>query len=533
MAPSFPHTQVKSLVEWSNYSGTIAHHAIPLFCTPDPANAVGSTSGAMVPQGESIRSILAYCFSQPTPEPVRALGSRWSFSRIIEPSHVVIDPPNLNVILRLSQEDLTDAYKQGPGAEGRVPVFVEAGTTISAINRRLGQVGLALQTSGAGDGHRLAGCIATGTHGSALGIGAVHDTVLGVHLVVSPERAVFVQSASSPACVEEFADWLTTETGIVTQMIRDDDVFGAALVSLGSMGFVFSVVLETVPLYRLERATSVQRIDSSVLWKVIGDLDTSLMHPDRDDVPYHFDIVMHPYPEQGRIAAYATCLWKASADGVPFTSPDPLPPDTATDNMGLIGSLSDALGVLAGPLTTAVLQDVIGNQLETRYGNAHGTVAFPGEYFGPTTLPPGNGASTEIVVDHADAERAIRLVLDVLDRNAAFGRHLLGAIGIRFVPRTKSLLGMNIADMNCYIELPSIRNKDVLQVYADCWKMLRDQKVGFTCHWGQLHGLTPDQITDYFGDRAKRWKAARQQILDERARVVFGAPLLAEVGLHV
>jgi hypothetical protein len=412
-------------------------------------------------------------------------------------------------------------------------MFIEAGTTISAINRRLGQVGLALQTSGAGDGHRLAGCIATGTHGSALEIGAVHDTILGVHLVVSPERAVFVQSGSAPACVDGFADWLATETGIPTQMVRDDDMFGAALVSLGSMGFVFSVVLEAVPLYRLERVTSFQQLDSSVLWKLIGDLDTSLIHPNRDDAPYHFDIVMHPYPEAGRIAAYATCLFKTSAAGVPFSSPDPLPPDLATDNMGLIGSISDALGILDSPLTTGVLQDVIADQLSTRFGNADGTVAFPGQFFGPTTLPPGNGASTEIVVDQREAETVIRLILDVLERNAALGRHLLGAIGIRFVPRTKSLLGMNTAEMNCYIELPSIRNKDVLQIYADCWRMLRDQNIRFTCHWGQLHGLTPAQVVDYFGNRAQRWKSAREQLLDERARVVFGAPLLAEVGLHV
>jgi hypothetical protein len=199
--------------------------------------------------------------------------------------------------------------------------------------------------------------------------------------------------------------------------------------------------------------------------------------------------------------------------------------------MGLIASLANALGGVLSPLTTFVLQGILSSQLTSRYEGSDGAQLFPGLIFGPTALPPGAGASTEIVVDLADAERAIQIVRDVITENASQGRHLLGAIGIRFVPRTRSLLGMNIAARNCYIELPSIRNDDVLNVYRDCWSRLRNQGVRFTCHWGQLHGLTAEQVSDYFGDRVDRWKTARRALLSDEGRQIFGAPLLAEVGL--
>ncbi len=58
--------------------------------------------------------------------------------------------------------------------------------TINVVNRELSAKGLALQTSGASDGQTFAGAIATGTHGADMKVGALHDTVLAVHLVVSP-----------------------------------------------------------------------------------------------------------------------------------------------------------------------------------------------------------------------------------------------------------------------------------------------------------------------------------------------------------
>lgn len=532
MPATFSNDDTISLDAWSNYSGTLTTGSIPYVCTPEASDAELTPDAIMREQGDSIRRILDFCFSQPTPEPIRTMGSKYSFSSILRPSRVILDTPNMTKIRRVPVTMLTDGYQANRGAQGSgVPILVEGGTTVSSLNRRLANIGLALQTSGAGDGHRIAGCIATGTHGSALRVGAVHDTVLGIHLVISPDKALFVQSGTSPCCTEDWARWLEQQTGIPTEDCADDDAFHTTLVALGSLGIVFSVVIETIPLYRLQRKTTAFTADDATLWNAIDTLDTSALHPERQDAPHHFDVLFHPYPSGTGPGAWATLMWKTSAAGVPPTYPFPTPHDMASDTVGLIGSLAQALGGVV-PLSTEIIRAVIDAQLTTRMAGSDGTVAFPGEIFGPTTLPEGKGASTEIVLDQRDARRALAILFDVLDSQASQGNHLLGAVAVRFIPETRAFLGMNIRPMSCYIELPSISNDDVRTVYRACWNALRDAGIAFTCHWGQLHGMLPEHVQAYFGARATAWRNTRATLLSDNARKVFAAPLLREVGLH-
>jgi hypothetical protein len=524
MTPTFPHTHVKS-VAFSNYSGTI-QRAVPIHCTPEG----GTDPSVLRVHGDALRAIVAHCFAQNPPSTLRALGSTWSFSRIIEPGEVALDTANFTFIERIPSDFFTPPY-QARAARGFAPMFIEGGTQIAGINRRLGKdVRLALQTSGSGDGHRIAGCLATGTHGSALRIGAVHDTVLGFYLVVAPDRAVFVQSLSSQFCTDQVAPWLQQQSGIPTRNLADDDLFHAALVSLGSFGVAFGVVVEMAPLYRLKFKSVPRPRDDQEVWHAIRTLDTSRLHPEVAEAPDHFDVVMHPYPPGGSAPGLvATMMWKTSAANVPSASPLPAIPRASSDLMGFIAQLTDALGNrLTAPLALPILRDLISQQLGLHASTGE---VFPGQMFGPTTLPPGTGASTEIVVRHADAERALGVVDRILRQKEAQGDFLLGAIGVRFVPQTQALLGMNIFPMNTYIELPSIRSNAVLGIYRAVWDALEHDGIVFTCHWGQLHGITPARLARYFGPRVDTWKAARARLLGPVGSRVFAAPILAEVGL--
>ena len=525
--PIFPSTHVTSKTSWSNYTATISGRPIGIYCIPEG----GTDVSVLRKHGDSLRAILQYCFDRN--QPLRVLGSAWSFSRVVEPSDVVLDPGNMNFIEPVPSFLFTASYRTR-AVQGFTPMFIEGGTQIADINRRLANdVRLALQTSGAGDGHRLAGALATGTHGSALGIGALHDTVLAVYLMVAPNQALLVQSASSPVCTDAAAAWLQNQTGVPTAMVTDDDQFHAALVALGSLGVVFGVVVETVPLYQLRYSRVVRPWSDQAVWAAIRTLDTTPLHPETAATPYHFDVVMHPYPPNNGPGLFASMMWKVPAEGVPATSPLPAIPLGSSDLMSLVARLTQsALAHLLQPLTQFALQQYISSELANNAANAQGR-AFPGEMFGPTTLPPGSGASTEIVVDHGYAELAINAVYTALQQRAAASQFLLGCIGVRFVPQTRALLGMNIGAMNCYIELPSIRNDDVLAVYRAVWEQLASQNIPFTCHWGQLHGMTAQRLAHYFGHRVNDWKAARYALLasDSRAAAVFAAPLLADLGL--
>jgi len=222
-------------------------------------------------------------------------------------------------------------------------------------------------------------------------------------------------------------------------------------------------------------------------------------------------------------------LWREPTDGSPFDSPLPAPPQSSSDTMGLIGKLSE---LLDDSVSRYFLQLVLSDQLESRYRSAELPAMFPGQVFGPTTLPPGQGTSTEIVVDHADVGRALSAIYAALAMGAGSGTLLLGALGIRFVGQSNALLGMNIHPMNVYIELPSVRNDEVEQLYTLCWDALENADVPFTCHWGQRHGMTRARLERYFGARVERWTAARARLLPSAdARAVFASPLLADVGI--
>ena len=92
--------------------------------------------------------------------------------------------------------------------------------------------------------------------------------------------------------------------------------------------------LAVMPLkYAPQRATSnpLQR-DDVALWEALRTLDTTPLHPERAELPHHFEVVFHPYAPEDGVGAYVTLLWKVAAVGG-FTSPAAIPPDTSTDTI--------------------------------------------------------------------------------------------------------------------------------------------------------------------------------------------------------
>jgi hypothetical protein len=224
-------------------------------------------------------------------------------------------------------------------------------------------------------------------------------------------------------------------------------------------------------------------------------------------------------------------MWKIPAQHLAPAHAMPLPLAIASDVMSLIAGVADALdGTLTTDLTTPLLADVISEQTEALY--AEGDIeAFPGQIFGTNNLPAGTGASTEVVVDHTRTEALMRCLYRVLDRHSARGEHLLGAIALRFVPGSDATLAMNTRPMNAYVELPSVRNEGTLAIFRSLFDEIEAEGLPYTCHWGQLHGMNPQRLRTWFGDRVDRWKQARDELLDADGKAVFSAPILAEVGL--
>jgi hypothetical protein len=524
--PDFPHTRVSSFARWSNYHGTIRNRAVPLVVVPDmPGEIDPGAPPKLWRLGESLSSIVAHAIRER--KTLRVAGSGWSLSNVIEPGAILLDSAYLNEILKVPLGWLSADYAQDRSPMGFAPIFAQGGTTIHSLNKRLGELGLALRTSGASDGQRIAGAIATGTHGSAIDFGAVHDALLAVHLIVSGDKALFVMPGTKPAMTPAAGYWLEAQMGIPTETIYDDDLFRAALVSLGSLGVVHAVVLEAEKLFGLRRRVIGFEFEDAKLWRAIETLDTLPLHPDRPERPFHFEVVLSPYPASGP-TAFAVLLWKEDADPPP-TSPPPRDPELSLELLDFIGALG---GAIRGPIGGLALQGLVNELLRQRYPEREELPRFPGEVFGPTALPPGNGTSTEIAVPHEHTLAMASTIYGAIRAEAAEGRHHLGAFGMRFVPRGQgALLGMSQRGMTTHIEMGGIQTTDAMSIFARCWKALDRARIPFTCHWGQQGGHTPRRTQRYFGDNARRWRSAREAMLTSAAREVFASRILASAGL--
>ena len=108
---------------------------------------------------------------------------------------------------------------------------VQAGITLHDLSLALHQRGRALQNLGDIDRQTLAGALSTATHGTGESFGNLSTQMVGGRLV------------TADGTVRELADPAT----------RTPDLLRAARVSLGALGVLSEVSLQTVPAFRLHK----------------------------------------------------------------------------------------------------------------------------------------------------------------------------------------------------------------------------------------------------------------------------------------
>jgi FAD-linked oxidoreductase len=144
---------------------------------------------------------------------VRAVGSGHSFTGAAVAPGVRLE---LDRLARLVDVDASTRR-----------VTVEAGMPLYRLNVLLAEHGLAMPSLGDIDRQTVAGAISTGTHGTGASLPGLSAQVVGLDLVAGDG---------------ELVSWTAEESG---------DLLDAARVSLGSLGIVTRVTLQTVPAFAL------------------------------------------------------------------------------------------------------------------------------------------------------------------------------------------------------------------------------------------------------------------------------------------
>jgi L-gulono-1,4-lactone dehydrogenase len=179
---------------------------------------------------------------------VRVAGSGHSFTGLVMTAGSLILLERMNRVLEV---DLASGL-----------VRVEAGITIEELNRQLDRHGLAFENLGDIDRQTLAGATATGTHGTGSGLRNLSSQLHAVELMRADGTVVQLDAQSDP------------------------DGWRAARVSLGALGVVVALTLQTVPAYRLHGVDG-----PAPLEQTLEQLDRL---PEEHD---HFEMYWFPYSD--------------------------------------------------------------------------------------------------------------------------------------------------------------------------------------------------------------------------------------------
>ena len=147
-------------------------------------------------------------------------------------------------------------------------VTVEAGMSISRLNRELAARGLALANLGDIDKQSIAGAIATGTHGTGATFGALATFVTGMELVTADGEVVSCSASEEP------------------------EVLHCARVGLGALGVVTKVTLQCVPAFNLHHVEQPRPLAS-----VLAELEESVATND------YFEFYWLPHTDSCAIIA--------------------------------------------------------------------------------------------------------------------------------------------------------------------------------------------------------------------------------------
>ncbi|WP_348674853.1 D-arabinono-1,4-lactone oxidase [uncultured Abyssibacter sp.] len=157
---------------------------------------------------------------------VRPVGSGHSFTPLVPTDDTIVSLRHFSGLIESDDQAMT--------------AVVGAGTKLGRLGEPLHEAGQALINMPDIDAQTLAGSMATATHGTGAGLGALHTAATALRLVTPTGEIIDCSAEQNP------------------------DVFQAAQVSLGSLGVLTRVTLQNVPTVRMKRRVWVEDFASLV-----------------------------------------------------------------------------------------------------------------------------------------------------------------------------------------------------------------------------------------------------------------------------
>lgn len=109
----------------------------------------------------------------------------------------------------------------------------------------------AMPTLGGAGGQTIAGAFSTGTHGGDVHIPPIVDAVQAIHLIGPGAQEYWIERELASGFPQLVDDTKIAALYPGIRVVRDPDIFHAAIVGVGRMGIIYSVVLRVIRQYAL------------------------------------------------------------------------------------------------------------------------------------------------------------------------------------------------------------------------------------------------------------------------------------------
>lgn len=493
---------------WTNEHHSRPEIVIERFYDRSSALSCLNQSGDQFKRGlQYLRAIVSE--AEQSKKSLRALGSGWSLSDAALDTETMLDTQPLRGCKRLATADF-DAQAANP----EHIVLVQCGTLVAELNTYLEANGMALPTSGASNGQTIGGALSIGTHGAALHFGAMQEFVVGFHLLCGAGNEYWVERKSDPCVSPGFCE------KIGAKFVRDDNLFNAAVVNLGSFGLIHSVAVRADSKYVLKRH---QKFYS---WhdvkRCIDTLQLNSLHLPDPKEPDHLEISVNPYGLSSAKAVSVNAMWRQ-----PYNDAEKNSYKLRAPSVDPSVVLFPVLATLAQEGSAKLIHDGVNLAFALGFPEVD-DVATPGTMFGPL---PNKGEismlTSEIAVPCSQALATLRLMIDIASKLP-----FPGGMGLRYVKGSRATMAFTRFEITCAIDISAL-NCEKTQLYLRrIWSELEQNSFDFTMHWGKLNALRPDLVRRMYGTAVDDWRGARQYFLPTaNARRLFTNQYLTNCGL--
>jgi L-gulono-1,4-lactone dehydrogenase len=389
-------------------------------------------------------------------ERVRAVGTGHSFTDCACTDGVMIDMTGLQ---RVMSADPTSGL-----------VTIEGGAKLHALGPQLAGRGLGLENQGDIDAQSITGATATATHGTGARFPNLSARIVELRLVT--------------AC----GDVMTLSTG--------SDDYLAARVSLGALGVISQVTIQTVPLYTLNR-----RDERRALTETLERLDENV---DNND---HFEFFVFPYAE--------TALTRTTRRSNEAPTPTPkwkrtLSEDFENGGLSLICRTGRRFPRAAPPLNRLMTRLMSDSTVQDRAYKVYASerkVRF---------------TEMEYAIPREHARAAIQGVIDLVRRRKL---PIMFPLEVRFAAGDDAFLSTAHKRDTCYIAVHQYTGME-FETFFRTVEAIMDEFVGRP-HWGKRHYQTAGTLRERYPEW-DRFAAVRDRLdpnrvfLNDYTRRVLG-----------